>query len=166
MSRKLEYLVIHCTATPEGREVTPEDIKKWHTSSKSKGGRGWSRVGYTDLIQLDGSLKNLMPYDQDDEVDPWEITNGARGFNSKSRHIVYSGGCQKTKPKWSKHYPPKDTRTEPQKEALLIYVLFTIMRHPNIKVIGHNEIANKACPSFNVGKWLREIGVEEKNIGV
>ena len=27
---KLEYLVIHCTATPEGREITKKDIEQWH----------------------------------------------------------------------------------------------------------------------------------------
>jgi hypothetical protein len=50
--KKLTYLVIHCTATPEGRDVTKEDIIRWHTAPKSKGGRGWSIVGYSRMINL------------------------------------------------------------------------------------------------------------------
>lgn len=40
---KLKYLVIHCTATPEGREVSGAEIRAWHTNPVSKGGRGWNR---------------------------------------------------------------------------------------------------------------------------
>ena len=47
---KLERLVIHCTATPPGREVSAADIRRWHTAPVSQGGRGWRQVGYTDLI--------------------------------------------------------------------------------------------------------------------
>lgn len=158
---KLQYLVIHCTATPEGREVTPEDIKDWHIR-----GRGWSRVGYSDLIQLDGTLVNLIKFDQDDTVDSWEISNGASGFNGKSRHVVYAGGCAAEKPEWAKYYPAKDTRTTAQIVALATYVKYMILRHPNIKVIGHNQIANKACPSFAVPEWLLSIGISPKNIGL
>ena len=52
----LKQLVIHCTATPEGREVTAADIRAWHTNPTSKGGRGWKQVGYTDLFHLDGTV--------------------------------------------------------------------------------------------------------------
>jgi hypothetical protein len=46
-------------------------------------------------------------------------------------------------------------------------VKYTIKRHPQILVLGHNEAPNahgKACPSFNVGDWLRSIGIPEVNI--
>jgi len=158
---KLKYLVIHCTATPEGREITRKDIEQWHIKE-----RGWSRVGYSDMIHLDGSLENLIEFDQDGNVDSWEISNGARGFNSKSRHVVYVGGAKDNKPAWAKYYPLKDTRTDAQCETLMTYVEFMILRHPNIKVIGHNEISNKGCPSFNVGDWLRNSCISEKNIGL
>jgi len=92
---KLKYLVIHCTATPEGRSVTGADIRRWHTSPKSKGGRGWRQVGYTDLIRLDGTVERLVENNEDAYVDGWEITNGARGYNAVSRHIVYAGGVAK-----------------------------------------------------------------------
>lgn len=158
MSR-LKFLIIHCTATPEGREVTSEEIHDWHIN-----GRGWKRVGYSDMVHLDGSLENLIPFNQDDTVDQWEISNGVKGLNTVARHIVYVGGCSKYKMPWQKFHPAKDTRTLAQKDTLLTYVKYMIKRHPHIKVGGHNQFANKACPSFDVPKWLRANGIDEKNI--
>jgi len=158
---KLNYLVIHCLATPKGREITKEDIEQWHLEE-----RGWSRVGYSDLVHIDGELENLIEFDQDDTVDSWEISNGAKGYNGIARHIAYVGGASSTKQPWMRSYPPEDTRTKEQNYTLEQYVRFMILRHPDIKVIGHNEISNKSCPSYNVGKWLREIGIKNKNIGL
>lgn len=154
---KLQFLVIHCTATPEGRAVTKQDIIRMHTSAPPTG-RGWKKVGYSDLITLEGSLVNLTPYNQDDEVDAWEITNGVRGLNSISRHIVYAGGCDR-------NLNPKNTLTTAQHETLKAYVLNLITLKPAIKIAGHYQFdAGKACPSFDVPMYLRAIGVPEKNI--
>lgn len=154
-SKPMKYLVIHCTATPEGREVTAGDIRHWHTDPVSKGGRGWKQVGYTDLIHLDGSVERLVDNNEDANVDPWEITNGAAGYNSVSRHIVYAGGCDK-------NMKPKDTRTEAQKEALKRYVRDFHSRFPQIRIVGHSELnPKKACPSFDVQAWLLSIGIKQ-----
>jgi len=158
---KLKYLVIHCLATPEGREITKKDIEKWHLKE-----RGWSRVGYSDMVHIDGRLENLIEFDQDDNVDSWEISNGARGYNGIARHIAYVGGASSSKEAWMRFYPPKDTRTDEQNYTLEQYVRYMILRHPDIKVIGHNQISNKSCPSFDVSAWLRSICIDEKNIGL
>ena len=89
---KLKYLVIHCTDTPAGRNVTGADIRHWHTDPVARGGRGWRQVGYTDLFHLDGTVERLVDNNEDANVDPWEVTNGAAGYNSVSRHVVYAGG--------------------------------------------------------------------------
>lgn len=154
MSNELKYLVIHCTATAEGREVSSEEIRHWHTDPVSKGGRGWRQVGYTDMIHLDGTVERLVKNNEDARVDSWEITNGAKGYNSVSRHVVYVGGCDK-------RLKPKDTRTAAQKAALRAYVLDFHRRFPKVKIIGHCELAAKACPSFDVKKWLKEIGINQ-----
>lgn len=156
MGKKLELLCIHCTATPEGRQVFPDDIRKWHLSPPPVG-RGWSRLGYSDMITLSGMVVRLVNYNDDDIVDPWEITNGASGINSKSRHIVYVGGTDKVG-------NPKDTRNHEQKEAMKSYVRNFVAKYPDAKVCGHNQFAPKACPSFDVPAWLRSIGIPEKNI--
>ena len=155
MSKSIQYLVIHCTATPEGREVSADEIRRWHTAPVSQGGRGWKQVGYTDMVHLDGRVERLVNNNEDANVDPWEVTNGAAGYNSVSRHIVYVGGCDKAG-------KPKDTRTEAQREALKRYVEDFHARFPQIHIVGHHELnPGKACPSFDVGKWLREIGIRQ-----
>lgn len=153
---KLKQLVIHCTATPEGREVSSADIRHWHCDPKSKGGRGWKQVGYTDMIHLDGRVERLVKNNEDANVDPWEVTNGAAGYNSTSRHIVYVGGCAKD------GKTAKDTRTVAQKEALEKYVKDFHRRFPSIAIVGHRDLpgVRKDCPCFNVAKWLKEIGVK------
>ncbi|MDR2038971.1 MAG: N-acetylmuramoyl-L-alanine amidase [Bacteroidales bacterium] len=148
------YLVIHCTATPEGREVTGEDIRRWHTMPVSRGGRGWKQVGYTDLIHLDGTIERLVPNNEDEWIDPWEITNGVKGINSISRHIVYAGGLDR-------NGKPKDTRTAAQQEAMRRYVLDFMQCFPGVEVKGHNDFANKDCPCFDVSGWLEQLNIEK-----
>ncbi|MDD4406279.1 MAG: N-acetylmuramoyl-L-alanine amidase, partial [Parabacteroides sp.] len=100
----IKRLVIHCTATAEGREVSSAEIRRWHTDPVSRGGRGWKQVGYTDMIHLDGRIERLVDNNEDAIVDPWEVTNGAKGHNSTARHIVYVGGVAKD------GKTPRDTR--------------------------------------------------------
>ena len=153
---RLKYLIIHCTDTPENREVTANDVISWHTAPKPRG-NGWKKAGYTDIIYLDGSLHNITPFDQDDDVDGFEVTNGARGYNSVSRHICYVGGK-------SVKGETKDTRTSEQYDTLETYVLYTILRHPNVKVAGRYHFSPKKCPAFNVEKFCEDIGLSKKNI--
>ena len=131
---KLKYLVIHCTATPEGREVSGAEIRAWHTNPVSKGGRGWKQVGYTDLFHLNGGVERLV---------------------NNNRHIVYAGGCAKD------GKTPADTRTSWQKKALEKYVKDFHRRFPDVRIVGHNELAAKACPSFDVQRWLKQIGITQ-----
>ena len=150
---KLQYLVLHCTATPEGREVSADEIRRWHTAPQSEGGRGWKQVGYTDMIHLDGTVERLVDNNEDGEVDAPEITNGVKGYNSVSRHVVYVGGTDSDG-------NPKDTRTGAQRRAMADYVKDFHRRHPAVRIVGHNELNSaKACPSFDVQAWLKEIGI-------
>ena len=154
----MKYLVLHCTATPEGREVTSGEIRHWHTDPVKKGGRGWKQVGYTDMIHLDGRVERLVRNNEDAEVDPWEVTNGAKGYNTVSRHVVYVGGVSKD------GKTAKDTRTEAQLKAMTAYVRDFHERVPQIRLVGHGELpgVKKACPSFDVAAWLRSIGIYQK----
>ena len=154
----MKYLVLHCNATPEGREVTSGEIRHWHTDPVKKGGRGWKQVGYTDMIHLDGRVERLVRNNEDAEVDPWEVTNGAKGYNTVSRHVVYVGGVSKD------GKTAKDTRTEAQLKAMTAYVRDFHERFPQIRIVGHGELpgVKKACPSFDVAAWLRSIGIYQK----
>lgn len=146
--------VIHCTATPAGREVTREELARWGRQ------RGWRQVyGYRGLIHLNGNLEILVPADDDAFIDPWEITNGASGHNHHAIHFAYSGGMS-TDNKY-----PLDTRTAAQRLTLRNIVFDYISRYPWLKWCGHNQLTDKkACPSFSVPEWLRAIGVKPENI--
>ena len=158
MSKKLQYLIIHGTATSPNQPVTAEDIRRWHTTPIAQGGRGWRQVGYSDLITLSGDLVNLVPYDDNDIVEPWEITNGARGFNAIARHVVMAGGLHPTRKTPFFSYNPAQMKT------LKEYVEDKIAKHSHILVGPHYAFANTACPCFNVPAWLKANGIPEKNI--
>ena len=145
---RIARLVIHCTATPEGREVTAADIRHWHCTPPPIG-RGWKQVGYTDMVHLDGRVERLVPNNEDAYVDGWEVTNGAKGYNGTSRHIVYVGGK-------APDGRPADTRTPAQKAALKAYVDDFRKRFPWAEVLGHRDLPNvkKDCPCFDVRSEL------------
>lgn len=158
---KLKYLVIHCTDTPEGREVSSDEIRHWHCDPKPKG-RGWKQVGYTDMFHLNGGVERLVDNNEDAEVDPWEITNGAAGYNSVSRHIVYVGGRENLPGVPFKDQKVKDTRTAAQKAAMEKYVKNFHRKHPDVRIIGHRQLnASKSCPCFSVPRWLQQIGIKQ-----
>ena len=135
--RVINKIIIHCAATPEGKDYTVEQIRQWHTSPKPKG-NGWKDIGYHFVIYRDGSVHPGRPIEQ--------IGAHTSGYNANSIGICYIGGCAKD------GKTPKDTRTTEQKAAMVKLVTELRRRFPNASVHGHNEFANKACPSFNVQK--------------
>lgn len=153
---KLQYLVWHNTGTPKNRPVSSDEIRSWHTDPKPQG-NGWSKVGYTDMVHIDGRLENLTPFDQDDEVDGFEITNGARGINSISRHVVLVAGSDKL-------MNPEDVLSKAQLETMELYTKYMILRHPHILVAGHNQFSSKSCPGFDVPDWCVSVGIPKANI--
>jgi N-acetylmuramoyl-L-alanine amidase len=134
--RKIDKIFIHCSATPEGRDIKMETIKSWHVK-----GRGWRNIGYHFVIELDGMLRPARPMEK--------MGAGVKGHNANSIHVCYVGGLDKNK-------NPKDTRTEAQRETLNTIIGGLLKEYPDASVHGHNEFSNKACPSFDVQK---EFGV-------
>jgi N-acetylmuramoyl-L-alanine amidase len=134
--RQIEEIIIHCTATPQGRETTVADVDGWHRQ------RGFAKIGYHYLIALTGEIWQGRGEN--------EIGAHCLNHNAKSIGVCYVGGLSidgKT---------PKDTRTPAQKEALKKLVKELKAKYPGATVHGHNEFAAKACPSFDVKKWLKE----------
>jgi N-acetylmuramoyl-L-alanine amidase len=130
-SRRIEEVIVHCTATPEGREVSVDTIRGWHKA------RGWKDIGYHYIVHLDGKVEAGRP----------EATVGSHvsGHNTGTLGVVYVGGVAKD------GKTAKDTRTPAQKVALEATVKALITKYPTIKkVTGHNQYAAKACPSFDV----------------
>ena len=128
---QIKYLVVHCTATPEGREVTAAEIRRWHRE------KGWRDIGYHYVVLLDGTVESGRS----------EATPGAhaQGVNQMSLGIVYAGGLA------SDGKTAKDTRTPAQKASLVKLLTSLKTKYPQAQIIGHRDVpgTNKACPSFN-----------------
>lgn len=157
MKQPFKYLIIHCTATREGQNVTPDDIVRWHTSPPPSG-RGWSRVGYSDMILLDGQRRSFVKHNGDRWIDPEEITNGAKGINAISRHVVYVGGLSKDGGRI------KNTLNHLQSQTLAEIIKEVLTYQPDVLIAGHNQFSNKGCPSFWVPHYLETLWIPKKNI--
>lgn len=131
-SRYIDEIIVHCSATAEGKDFTVADIKKWHLQ------RGFSDIGYHWVVYRDGTIVSGRP----------ESTSGAHctGHNSISIGVCYIGGCA------SDGKTPKDTRTDAQKDSLIKLLRELKKRYPKTKIYPHYKFANKACPSFNAEK--------------
>ena len=131
--RKINKIIIHCTATPEGRDYTVAQIRDWHVK-----GNGWSDIGYHFVIDRNGTVHKGRPIEK--------IGAHTTGQNATSIGIAYIGGITNDGKK-----TPKDTRTPAQRVALVNLVKeLKATFGENVTVHGHNEFAAKACPSFNV----------------
>lgn len=133
--RTIREIIVHCTATPEGKNFTVADIRRWHTTPVSQGGRGWSDIGYHYVIYRDGTIHEGRDVD----------VSGAHctGHNSYSIGVCYVGGMD------ASNQNPKDTRTLQQKAALLNLIEDLHALYPYARIYGHRDFARKACPSFD-----------------
>ena len=133
--RVINEIIIHCTATPEGRECSVDEIRQWHKA------RGFADIGYHYVIHLDGRVEN----GRDVDIAGAHCT----GHNANSIGVVYVGGCCKD------GKTPKDTRTEAQKSALANLLIDLRKLYPKATIHGHRDFANKACPSFDATREYR-----------
>lgn len=129
--RKINKIIIHCTATPEGRDVSLKEVRQWHTKE-----RGWSDIGYHFLVLLDGSVEEGRPLER----------TGAhtKGHNWDSIGIAYVGGLDS-------EMNSKDTRNDKQKDSL-VDLLCQLKDAYGGVIYGHNNYSTKACPGFDAKK--------------
>lgn len=132
--RQIKEIIIHCTATREGQQVSVADVDRWHRE------RGFNGIGYHYLIGLNGEVWNGRNED----------TIGAHctGHNAHSIGVCYVGGLDK-------NLKPKDTRTPAQKKAMLQLLRQLVNKYglTSRNIHGHKEFANKACPCFEVSEF-------------
>lgn len=134
--RPITKIIVHCSATPEGRDVTVADIDAWHKE------RGFNGIGYHYVIYLDGTIRR----GRDEAISGAHTT----GQNKNSIGVCYIGGVDKK-------MNPKDTRTEAQKEALVKLLKELKVKYPKATIHGHREFAAKACPSFDAKKEYADL---------
>lgn len=145
--RKINYIVVHCSATREGCELTPEQLEAEHRR------RGFTGIGYHFYIRRTGKVEHTR----------WPEIPGAhvRGLNRHSIGICYEGGLDASG-------RPADTRTPEQRSALRRLVGELLAEHRNARVCGHRDLSpdrdgdgivepqewTKLCPCFDVATEL------------
>lgn len=136
--QRIENVFVHCTATYT-------DWSKQKLLDFFKKSRRWDKPGYHYYIRFDGSIDTLVHLNDDALIQYDEIAYGARGNNSKSIHISYSGGIDI-------NGKAKDTRTEMQKQTINLLVHNFKYKYPWVKIYGHRQVSAKSCPSFDSKK--------------
>lgn len=126
-ARAINLIVLHCSATPQGRDVTVADIRRWHLE------RGFADIGYYFVIRLDGTVEAGRPVDR--------IGAHCKGHNRNSIGICYVGGADAS-------LRSKDTRTPQQKLALAMLLDRLKSLYPEAAVRKHRELAATECPGF------------------
>lgn len=126
--RNINKIIVHCSATKEGKAFNVADITRWHKQ------RGFATIGYHWVVLLDGTIQQGRA----------EMTMGAhcKGHNANSIGICYIGGLDE-------NGKSKDTRTPEQKKSLLELLKRLKKDYPNATIHGHREFANKDCPCFD-----------------
>lgn len=143
--RRIDYIVVHCTATPEGQDKTVEQIRAEHRK------QGWSDIGYHYVVDLQGSVH----LGRDVDISGSHVS----GYNSYSIGVVYVGGLERDPRKTYSQLKAKDTRTNAQKAALMSLLIDLRKLYPEAKILGHRDFpkVSKACPSFNAMSEYRKI---------
>lgn len=150
-------LVVHVTATPEGRDIGAKEIRAMHKA------KGWSDIGYNEIIRIDGTLENGRGVNA--------IGAHVAGFNSTSYGISLVGGIDKAG-------RPKNTATAAQMATLERRLREVSTMFPKAGVCGHRDLSPdkdmdgviepsehiKACPCFDVIPWARSLGLPAANI--
>lgn len=138
MARLIDKIIIHCSASPNGRSETVKDIDAWHQA------RGFHRehpignldlkaIGYHFVIYIDGSVHSGRGID--------EIGAHAEGFNAHSIGICLVGTDQFTMEQWT------------ELSSLIVHFKG---QYPQAKIMGHRDLPNvhKLCPGFDAATWL------------
>lgn len=130
--RHIDQIIIHCTATYPDQFVDRSVIDQWHKQ------RGWKGIGYHWVVNRDGSLEIGR--------DEAEVGAHARGFNTNSIGVVMVGGL-------AREGEQPCNFTDDQWIALHKLVLELKDRYPDAEVLGHNNVSEKTCPTFDVKAW-------------
>lgn len=135
--RRINEIIVHCTATPEGRDYTVADIRQMHKA------QGWVDIGYHYLIYRDGSIHEGRNVDL--------VGAHCQGHNAQSIGVCYVGGVARD------GKTPKDTRTAAQKDALVHLLMQLVCLYPDATIRGHRDFAAKACPSFDATREYKNL---------
>jgi N-acetylmuramoyl-L-alanine amidase len=132
---KVDYLIVHCSATPASRDIGAADIDRMHRL------RGFFKIGYHYVIKRDGTIEKGR---EDNEAGAH-----AKGYNLRSIGICLVGGIT---PKLRAEM----NFTEEQFVSLKKLLADLKEKFPTATVVGHRDLPDvrKACPCFDVATWM------------
>ena len=88
--RRIDTIIVHCTATKAMRHFNVNDVRRWHIQ------RGFNDIGYHYLVLVDGTIQTGRPL---------SIAGAhCQGHNAHSIGVCYVGGL-------NSQGAPADTRT-------------------------------------------------------
>ena len=126
--RRIDMIIVHCTATKPKVDVGVKEIREWHRKDN-----GWADIGYHYVIRLDGTIEKGRP--------EWRQGAHCYGYNAHSIGVVYVGGLDQ-------NGIETDTRTKQQKISMQRLLKYLVEKY-NCTIHGHNEFSSKKCPCFN-----------------
>lgn len=134
--RKIDKIIIHCSATKPNQDIGVKQINKWHKAN------GWSECGYHYIVRLNGEIEVGRPLDKP----------GAhcKGQNRNSIGVCLIGGLDAS-------MESKNTFNKKQFTALKSLLASLQNSYPNVGIHGHNEFSSKACPCFSIKDWLAKL---------
>ena len=141
-NRKISRIILHCSATPIGRDVDVFAIDRMHLKRFGKS----SGCGYHYIIKLDGTIEKGRWVDA--------VGGHAKGNNRDTIGICYIGGVKPVKGKLVSVF---NAMTKEQEEATnrLTKSLMKLYNLSSSKVLGHNELpkVHKDCPCISMDKF-------------
>lgn len=135
--KRTDFIVVHTTATPEGKDLDVKAIDRMHRD------RGFTGIGYHFIIKLDGTIQLGRPQEM--------VGAHVEGHNSNSVALSYIGGV-------TAEGKAKDTRTPAQVVAMTDLIRDLMKEYPNATVLGHRDFpkVRKDCPCFDVRTWWKK----------
>lgn len=133
--RKINMIIVHCSATKPSQDIGTAEIRKFHVEKN-----GWEDIGYHFVIRRNGQIENGRTVEK--------IGAHCKGHNADSIGICLVGGIDK-------NGKPENNFTQNQFNSLRSLTAKLQAQFPDIQSIhGHNEFASKACPCFDVKKFF------------
>lgn len=159
---RYDHLVVHCTATPPSVKVDAAWVDRVHRK------RGFRMCGYNAVVAGDGGWQ-----DSDDGYFTRPIgQQGAHvgdcgpGWNGRSFGVSLAGGVDEDN-------RPDCNFTPVQMSTLQAGIETFLALHPNpssVVVLGHRDLiaqthaSPKACPCFDVQKWMHDRSIDPDNL--
>ena len=155
--KTIDAIVVHCSATKEGKDFRARDIDMMHRQ------RGFSEIGYHYVVDLDGTVetgRSLMKEGAHCAASGFSGTS----YNRHSIGVCYVGGLNAAG-------RAADTRTEAQKRALRVLLAKLVKEYPVREIIGHRDASpdldgdgevepyewQKECPCFDARTEYKDL---------